>query len=99
MLHFPDVLRVRLNFALDGNWLSLHIITVCLDEQGVLRPGCLSVVSDSPLLVEFLAGNDLEFVSKVFLDKTTRILYESDFLLILLCAETSRLHVGAGLSH
>jgi len=75
-LDFPDVTLVCTNGSTDGDRSSLHVISVGLDEEGVLGPGGLSVVTESPLFREFSTGGDFVFVAEAFFDKTARVLDE-----------------------
>jgi hypothetical protein len=66
---------------------STEIITVSLNEESVLRPGVLAVVSESPFLDELLVGSHDESITEVFLHKSSGV----DKLLVL------RGTVGVGL--
>jgi hypothetical protein len=68
------------HWAIDELSQSFHVVSVSLDEQGVLGPFIVSSVSESPALHELLLGSDLVSVSKILLDKSGIV---DDLLLFL----------------
>jgi len=70
-LDFPDVLLVSDDSSTHGHGSSLHIISVGLDEEGVLGPGGLSVVTEGPLFGELGARNNFVLVAEAFFDKAS----------------------------
>jgi len=70
-LDFPDVLLVSDDSSTHGHGSSLHIISVGLDEEGVLGPGGLSVVTEGPLFGELGTRSNFVLVAEAFFDKAS----------------------------
>lgn len=77
-----------LDSLLQNEWDALKIITIGVDEDGVLWPGSLSIVSKSPRLSEGLIWQDFVLVTKAFFDESGVV--RNNFLLWLsLSSETA----------
>lgn len=59
----------------------MHVVSISLNEQSILRPVSFAIVSESPLLGEFLFWLDHEPVAEVLLHESSTVDY---FLLTLL---------------
>jgi hypothetical protein len=70
---------IRENWSLDLKRLSLKIISIGLNEEGIFRPFGLSSISEGPSLSKGLASEDRETFSKAFFNKSCHMV-DSFFL-------------------
>jgi hypothetical protein len=87
----PGVFSLRFNNAFNSSRLDLEFITIGLNEDGILGPGGLSIVSECPLLSEWHSTGNRKLVTETLLDKSTRVLDKLGLFRVFLGYETTSL--------
>lgn len=78
-LKSPGILLIRLNNFIDWLRCSTNLITVSLNEQGILRPLILTIISESPCLSKGLTGMHYILVTKALFNKASKVFLRSSF--------------------